>query len=233
MEATQHTHYMHCSLAYGTSQWPNGGLPASRTGYRANTLSVTVIVATFIHCFLWQWKRKNIYIRSREVMLPLSSSLVVPCLVFCAQIWALQYKRDMDILEWDQQRSTKMVMNVKHLTDEVRAVTAQPGEQKTWGDLINIYKYLMGLVKQMEPSNKTRGSGHKLNHRTSRLNIRKHFFMVRVAEHWHKLIRQVAESPGLEIFKTWLDTVLGDLDWAAEPAWAWGLDQMMSRGPFS
>jgi len=60
----------------------------------------------------------------------------------------------------------------------------------------------MGLVKQMEPSNKTRGSGHKLNHRTSRLNIRKHFFMVRVAEHWHKLIRQVAESPGLEIFKT-------------------------------
>ena len=32
------------------------------------------------------------------------------------------------------------------------------------------------------------------------------FFTVRVTEHWHKLPREVAESPSLEIFKSHLDS---------------------------
>lgn len=40
--------------------------------------------------------------------------------------------------------------------------------------------------------------------------MRKNFFIVRVAEHWSRLPRDVVESP-LEIFKTNLDTFLCDL----------------------
>ncbi|KFW95368.1 hypothetical protein N336_04559, partial [Phalacrocorax carbo] len=49
----------------------------------------------------------------------------------------------------------------------------------------------------------------QLKHRRFSLNIRKHFFTVRVTEHCHRLPREVVESPSLEIFKRNLDMVLG------------------------
>ena len=58
------------------------------------------------------------------------------------------------------------------------------------------------------PSNRERGNGHKPKHRKFQLNIRKHFFTVRVTEHWNRLPREVVEPPSLEIFKTRLDAIL-------------------------
>ena len=52
----------------------------------------------------------------------------------------------------------------------------------------------------MVPSARTRGHGHTVKHRRFPLNIRKHFFTVRVTEHWHRLPREAVESP-LEILK--------------------------------
>ncbi|KFV93350.1 hypothetical protein N327_05099, partial [Fulmarus glacialis] len=52
--------------------------------------------------------------------------------------------------------------------------------------------------------------GHKLKHRRFCLNIRKHFFIVGVTKHWHRLPREVVESPSLEIFKSHLDMFLGN-----------------------
>ncbi|KFV75932.1 hypothetical protein N308_14271, partial [Struthio camelus australis] len=54
-------------------------------------------------------------------------------------------------------------------------------------------------------------NGQKLNHRKFRLNLRRNFFPVRVTEHWHRLPRKVVESPSLEIFKTCLDVILGNV----------------------
>ncbi|KFQ86803.1 hypothetical protein N337_03372, partial [Phoenicopterus ruber ruber] len=52
---------------------------------------------------------------------------------------------------------------------------------------------------------------HKLEPRKFHLNMRKNFFTVRVTEPWHRLPREVVESPSLEIFKPPLDAALCSL----------------------
>ncbi|KFV87303.1 hypothetical protein N308_01879, partial [Struthio camelus australis] len=54
-------------------------------------------------------------------------------------------------------------------------------------------------------------NGRKLNHRKFHLNLRKNFFTVRVTGHWHRLPGEVVESPSLEILKTFLDVILGNM----------------------
>ena len=85
------------------------------------------------------------------------------------------------------------------------------------GDLINVYKYLKGGCKEdgarlfpVVSSDRTRGSRHQLKDRRFHLNIKKHFFTVRVTGHWHKLRKKVVESLSLEILKKCLSMVLGN-----------------------
>ncbi|KFV88744.1 hypothetical protein N308_06551, partial [Struthio camelus australis] len=54
-------------------------------------------------------------------------------------------------------------------------------------------------------------NGHKLNHRQFHLNLRKNFFAVRLTEHWHRLPSEAVESPSLELFRTRLDVILGNV----------------------
>ena len=55
---------------------------------------------------------------SREVILLLYSVMVTPCLKYCIQMWSLQCRRYMDLLEPVQRRSTKMIQGMEHLSYE-------------------------------------------------------------------------------------------------------------------
>ncbi|NXD14337.1 SAM50 protein, partial [Nothocercus nigrocapillus] len=55
---------------------------------------------------------------------------------------------------------------------------------------------------------KTRGNGYELKHRMFQLPMRKNFLTLRMTEPWHRLPREIVESPSLEIFHTRLDAAL-------------------------
>ena len=60
-------------------------------------------------------------------------------------------------------------------------------------------------------SDRTRSNGLKLEHRKFYTNTWMSFLVVRLMEHWNRLLRAVVESPSMEIFKTWLDAYLCSL----------------------
>ena len=111
----------------------------------------------------------------------------------------------MELPEIVQQRTMKVIQRLKHLSydEKLRDLGLFSLEKRRlWGDLINIHKYLKGKCKEdgarlfsVVPGNRRRGSGHKLKPGSFHLNIKKHFFSVRVTKHWYRLLREVVESP--------------------------------------
>ena len=78
----------------------------------------------------------------------------------------------------------------------------------------------------MVPSDRRRGNGHKLEHKRFSLNIRKKFFYSAVDVKLSQIAQRscgVSLSPSLEIFRSYLDMVLGNLHGLAqleEGVWA-------------
>ena len=112
----------------------------------------------FFQCALASQKANRILVsirrcipgRVRKLIVPLYSALVRPRLEYCVQVWGLQYRKDMEVLERLQRRATKMIQGLEHFSYEDRLkklILFILEKRKLQGDLIAAFQYLEGVYK--------------------------------------------------------------------------------------
>ena len=147
--------------------------------------------------------------RSKDVIFSLYLALVRLHLGYCVQFWAPHYKTDIEALEHIQRRAMKLwrFWGSGGLLEEeekrLRGAIEEEAQRRHYCSLQLPEGRLWwggGWPPLPGNSDRMRGNGLKLCQGRFKLDIRKNFFSKRVVRCWNRLLREVVESPYLEMF---------------------------------
>ena len=152
----------------------------------------------------------------KKTFLILYKSLIRPKLEYNNTVWWPGSKLDVSKLEGVQRRATKLVPELKHLsnTEKLKILNLPTlNYRRIRGDCIQVYKYLndyydvnwSALFILNESNYNTRGHSYKLAKVTHNSTTRSKFFTVRVVNYWNALPEEIVYATSLNAFKNAFD----------------------------
>jgi hypothetical protein len=155
--------------------------------------------------------------RDPKVLFSIFKTYVRPILEHNSTVWSPYLKEDIRRVEGPQRRFTKRLSGYEAEFSYLQRLHALGEEtllvRRIKADLVLVYKIIHGLVEglgdliQFARVVRTRGHLYKIVPQRFRVNSRKNFFSVRVANLWNDLPAEVVESRTLAIFKTKLKQI--------------------------
>ncbi|KAK4828114.1 hypothetical protein QYF61_023912 [Mycteria americana] len=153
--------------------------------------------------------KRSVASRSREVILPLQSTLMRPHLEYCIQISGPQHRKDTDLLERVQRRAMKITRGLEQPSceeclRELRLFSLE--KRRLQGHLITAFQYIKGAYKKdgerlfTRPcSDRTRDNCFKMKGGTFRSDMK--FFYSEGGETLAWVAQRSCGSPSFEEFK--------------------------------
>ena len=166
---------------------------------------------------------------SRDVTIikKLYTTMVRPILEYGNAAKPHQYAGDVDKVEKVQRRATRLCPTLKDLPYEERLKRMKLPSmyyRRERGDMIQVFKIMSGKDRvdqekllPLSSSNKTRGHNLKLEKKSSRLNLRKSSFSLRVVNGWNALPDWVINASDVNDFKTKLDKFWAERQYTIRP----------------
>ena len=162
--------------------------------------------------------RRNITYKEKGLIVPLYKAIVRPHLEYCIQAWRPYLRKDIDMLEKVQRRTTKLITGLRYLSydDRLKECGLTTLETRILrGDQIEVFKILNGhenidpnIFFKIKTGKITRGHDFTLVKGQNRLDFRKYSFSQRTVNEWNKLSADCVHSSSVNMFKNIIDNYL-------------------------
>ena len=162
--------------------------------------------------------KRTIENRSKGIIMRLYKQLVRPHVDFCSQAWNPWLRKDVELVESVQRRTTKMISGLRDLPYEERLrrlhlTTLEKRRER--GEVIEAFKILKGFERveeehfftRSQDHHQTRGHSLKLNKTHCRLDARKWFFSQRVVNNFNAIPPRAASSENVLQFKKSIERI--------------------------
>ena len=152
--------------------------------------------------------------RDLNFLLQMYKTFVRPKLEYASDVWSPYILQDIDVIEKCQRLFTRRLPGMQGLTysERLDRLSLQSLEvRRIISQLVMVYKIIHGLVDipfdnlfKFTPYDCNRGHKYKLYLERPRLDIRKHFFCLKIVHVWNDLPNEAVNQTSAKSFKNFI-----------------------------